>query len=106
METQGLSQKQLALKMDKRESEVSKWFSGNHNLTLKSLSKLEAALGEPLLIVPEAPVIKTNKWRKVGNLNRFTVAVNNVSVNVDEAKFKQVEIEEEQPITSPKSAIA
>lgn len=35
----------LAKAMDKSPSEVSKWLSGMHNLTLKSLVKMEQALG-------------------------------------------------------------
>lgn len=35
--------------MDKKPSEINKWLKGNHNLTLKTLAKLEAELGEPLI---------------------------------------------------------
>lgn len=49
---QNLTQKQLAEKMDKKPSEISKWLSGEHNFTLRSLAKLSAELGEPLLEVP------------------------------------------------------
>lgn len=48
-----ISQKELAEKLDKRPSEISKWLSGDHNFTLRSLSKLSAELGEPLLEVPK-----------------------------------------------------
>ncbi|NLH62523.1 MAG: helix-turn-helix transcriptional regulator [Ignavibacteriales bacterium] len=47
-----LSKKELAERMDKRPSEISKWLSGEHNFTLRSLAKLSAELGEPLLEVP------------------------------------------------------
>ena len=36
--------------MKKRRSEINKWLKGNHNLTLKTLAKLEAELGEPIII--------------------------------------------------------
>ena len=49
----GLSKKELADKLDKRPSEVSKWLGGEHNFTLRSLAKLSAELGEPLLEVPK-----------------------------------------------------
>lgn len=48
----GYSQKLLAEKLDKRPSEIHKWLSGEHNFTLRSIAKLEAELGEPLLEVP------------------------------------------------------
>lgn len=48
-----ISKKELAEKMDKKPSEISKWLSGKHNFTLRSLAKLSAELGEPLLEVPK-----------------------------------------------------
>ncbi len=40
---------QLAEAMEKSPSEVSKWLSGMHNLTLKSIIKMEKALGIDLI---------------------------------------------------------
>ncbi len=48
---QGKDQKTLAKALGKSESEISKWMSGTHNFTLKSLSKIEAVLGQPILEV-------------------------------------------------------
>jgi len=48
-----ISKKKLAEKMDKKPSEISKWLSGEHNFTLRSLAKLSVELGEPLLEVPK-----------------------------------------------------
>jgi len=53
MELKGLKQKDLAEKMGKSEAEVSKILSGMHNLTLRSISKLEAALDETIICTPE-----------------------------------------------------
>ena len=47
-----LSQNKLADKMGKKPSELSKWLSGNHNLTLRSIAKLQAELGESVIEVP------------------------------------------------------
>lgn len=44
MEQKGWKNLDLANAMDKTPSEVSKWLSGLHNLTLKSIVKLEEAL--------------------------------------------------------------
>ena len=48
----GLTQKEFATMLGKQESEVSKWLSGLHNLTLKSITKMEAVLNEDILITP------------------------------------------------------
>lgn len=50
MEEINMSQKDLAKELKKTESEVSKWLSGVHNITLKSLAKLEIALGRSIMI--------------------------------------------------------
>ena len=52
LKQRGLTKKALAEMLGKRPSEVTKWLSGYHNLTLKSIVKLEAALGEELICVP------------------------------------------------------
>jgi transcriptional regulator with XRE-family HTH domain len=49
LQEKGYTQKDLAMKMNKKPSEINKWLKGNHNLTLKTLAKLEAELGEPLI---------------------------------------------------------
>ena len=49
LQDKGYTQKDLADKMNKKPSEISKWLKGNHNLTLKTLAKLEAELGEPII---------------------------------------------------------
>lgn len=52
LKEKGYSQKDLAEKLDKRPSEISKWLNGDHNFTLRSIAKLEAELGETILYVP------------------------------------------------------
>ncbi|GAA3912362.1 helix-turn-helix domain-containing protein [Chitinophaga oryziterrae] len=49
LQEKGYTQKDLAEKMNKRPSEINKWLKGNHNLTLKTIAKLEAELGEPII---------------------------------------------------------
>jgi len=46
------SQKDFASQLGKHESEVSKILSGLHNITLKSIAKMEAVLGEDIIITP------------------------------------------------------
>ncbi|AFU69463.1 transcriptional regulator, XRE family protein [Psychroflexus torquis ATCC 700755] len=51
LDKKGMEQKDLARELKKNESEISKWLSGSHNFTLKTLAKIEAVLGERLLEV-------------------------------------------------------
>ncbi len=53
LEQKGISQNGLAENLGKKPSEISKWLNGDHNFTLRSIAKLEAELGEALLIVPQ-----------------------------------------------------
>lgn len=51
LKLKSLSQKDLADLLDKKESEVSKWMTGTHNFTLKTLVKIEDVLGYPIIKV-------------------------------------------------------
>jgi transcriptional regulator with XRE-family HTH domain len=59
MQHRRLRQKDLAALMGKSEAELSKWLAGMHNFTLRSLAKLEAALGENIIFVPTDVEIPT-----------------------------------------------
>lgn len=48
----GMTQKEFAKKMNKTEAEVSRWLSGTHNFTLKTIAKITAVLGESIVIIP------------------------------------------------------
>ncbi len=56
LEQKGMSQKDLAVALHKSESEISKWLSGTHNLELKTILRIEEALGADILAVPNAPM--------------------------------------------------
>lgn len=47
----GLTQKEFAKLVGKSEPEVTRWLSGTHNFTLKTLAKISAVLGEDLIMV-------------------------------------------------------
>lgn len=49
LEKKKITQRELAEKLGKSESEISKWLSGTHNFTLKSLAKIESILNEEIL---------------------------------------------------------
>jgi transcriptional regulator with XRE-family HTH domain len=48
-----MEQKDLARLLGKNESEISKWITGTHNFTLKTISKNEAVLDESILVLNE-----------------------------------------------------
>ncbi|MEK7257095.1 MAG: helix-turn-helix transcriptional regulator [Bacteroidota bacterium] len=51
LEEKGMSQKDLALALGKSPSEISRWMTGLHNFEVKTLVKLEQALGVELFLV-------------------------------------------------------
>lgn len=50
----GMTQREFAALMGKRESEVSRWLSGTRGFTTNTLAKISAVLGDPVVKVPEA----------------------------------------------------
>ena len=52
MEDEKILQKDLAVKLSKSESELSKWLNGMQNFTIKTLCKLEIALGKEIISIP------------------------------------------------------
>ncbi len=52
LDIKGFSQKDLAKKLDKRPSEINRWLKGEHNLTLKTIAKLQNVLEADIINVP------------------------------------------------------
>jgi plasmid maintenance system antidote protein VapI len=52
MENKGLLQKDLAKLLAKSEAEISRMLTGSHNLTVKTISKIEAVLGAKIITTP------------------------------------------------------
>ena len=52
LEAKEMTQKDLAMRLGKTETEVSRWLSGTHNLTLSTICKISAALEEEIVTVP------------------------------------------------------
>lgn len=51
LRSRGLTQKEFAGQLNKRESEISKWLTGRHNFTMQTIAKIETALGCKLIDV-------------------------------------------------------
>ena len=52
MKNENLNQKQLAAKLGKKESEISKWLNGSHNFTIETIAKIEDVFDKDIIIVP------------------------------------------------------
>lgn len=48
----GMTQRELAQRLGKRESEVSKWLTGRHNFTTNTIARISLALGTSVINVP------------------------------------------------------
>ncbi len=72
IEEKGITQKELAEKMNKKPSEINRWLKGEHNFTLRSIAKLEAELGEPILVVPAKNSAKSTTKQKQLTRNKIT----------------------------------
>ena len=50
IEGKGMSQRDLARAIGKSETEVSRWLSGTHNLTLATIAKMAVALDDDIIM--------------------------------------------------------
>ena len=53
LKARGMSQKDFARLMGKTETEISRWLSGTHNLTLATICKISSALGADVVKIPD-----------------------------------------------------
>lgn len=51
LKARGITQKEFAGQLNKRESEISKWLTGRHNFTMQTIAKIETSLGCKLIDV-------------------------------------------------------
>ena len=49
LEERGMSQRAFARALGKTETEVSRWLSGTHNLTIATIAKMAAVLGDDII---------------------------------------------------------
>jgi ribosome-binding protein aMBF1 (putative translation factor) len=50
LKDKGLTQKEFASLLGKRESEVSKWLTGRHNFTIQTIARIEYVLGSKVIV--------------------------------------------------------
>ena len=51
LKRKGMTQRELAQRLGKRESEISKWLTGRHNFTTNTIARISLALGAPIINV-------------------------------------------------------
>src|SRR5690554_3218023 len=56
LKEQGLTHADLAKRLGKYESEISKWLTGTHNFTIKTIQKIDAALETTILMTKSAKI--------------------------------------------------
>jgi transcriptional regulator with XRE-family HTH domain len=56
LSSKNLDQKDLANLLGKQESEISKWMSGTHNFTIKTITRIEKVLGTSIIKVQQKEV--------------------------------------------------
>lgn len=49
LKEEGITQKELAKRTGKTAAEVSRWLCGTHNFTLRTIAKIEGALGRQIV---------------------------------------------------------
>lgn len=51
LKKKGITQHELATRLHKRDSEISKWLTGRHNFTIGTISMIESAVGDRIIDV-------------------------------------------------------
>ncbi|MGB1284146.1 MAG: helix-turn-helix domain-containing protein [Polaribacter sp.] len=63
LEQNSMGQKDLAKALGKNESEISKWLSGSHNFTLKTIARIEEVLGDKLLEIVNEETLNKDQYK-------------------------------------------
>lgn len=53
LKEKGITQHELAKRLGKRDSEVSKWLTGRHNFTTSTIARIEIAVGARLIKIAD-----------------------------------------------------
>ncbi len=65
LKERGIQKGQFAEMLGKRPSEISKWLSGTHNLTMKSITKMESVLGVDLISIATSNDANKESTKKI-----------------------------------------
>jgi transcriptional regulator with XRE-family HTH domain len=83
-----ISQREFAAMLGKKESEISKWLSGNHNFTTNTIGKIQNVLGEDIITIP----LYSKKEIKFIPIQSYSqsIQVNNNDRNINETFFTEL----------------
>jgi len=90
LSSKNLDQKDLALLLNKKESEISKWMTGTHNFTLKTLIKIEETLDAPIIKVVTKEVFIEKQAIVMLVSQKYTHITKGVSVIIED--FQEFEV--------------
>jgi len=86
LSSKNLDQKDLATLLGKQESEISKWMSGTHNFTVKTITRIEKVLGSSIIKV----LRKEKKTQKQPSLflvtNEYALFSQGRNINIGESQ--------------------
>ena len=86
MEHKGWKSQDLAKEMGKNPSEVSKWLTGMHNLTLKSIIKMEVVLGVDLI---HTEAVKEYEYVYLGVIENQNVICNKATKYTETTEMQE-----------------
>jgi transcriptional regulator with XRE-family HTH domain len=92
---QGLTQKELAEKLNVAPQQVSKWVKGRENFTLETLVKIEQVLNISLIeISMERPLLETKQFvvfekKGMGQENIYPLAKSPITIKMDYANISE-----------------
>jgi len=98
LEAKGLEQKDLAKLLGKNESEISKWMTGTHNFTIKTITKIENVLDASIL------KIEDKKSSKMSTQFLFLVSQTHRIGDADNKKIHYANVEEVSALNKYKKA--
>jgi len=102
IEAKGWSQKEFAKALKKSDAEVSKWLSGMHNLTLRSIAKMEAALEADIIMTP----LKAEKQYKKVEYIKFKIHANPNTIFSDNSNYEKAPQEVERNFSKQEIKVA
>lgn len=102
LKTKGWTQKELAKAIGKKDAEISRWLNGTHNLTLRSIAKMEAALDADIIITP----LKASQIYKSIQYVTLKVQANKNNLTPDNSTYTTIDDQSIQPSKDDKPVLA
>lgn len=91
LESNGLRPVDLAKLLGKSESEISKWLTGTHNFTYRTVNRIEEVLGTKLLVTNSYKIAEYEKQLETSNklIQRLQNKVNKLRRELHEIEFNE-----------------